>query len=221
MVAHLSHCESVQLPCGRMHTPTDILTHTHTQVGSCPYGPRTPGEARSPGHHFRDYGPAQNKLLTSLHARTHTHTHPHVHRHARTHKPAHTHTHARTHTHTHTRMHARTHTHTTMSQYPLCCLCLWGSLSRWLPSPSPTQTCRALYQRGPPARNRLLHLLYCSKCGRKFETEELERVCPPASLPPSLPPYLSVSLSSLYLPLSPHSHTAIHSLCVLHFLLVG
>ena len=44
------------------------IMHTHTngqmhKLGSCPYGSHIPGKARSPGHHFRDYGPTQNKLL--------------------------------------------------------------------------------------------------------------------------------------------------------------
>ena len=56
----------------RAHTHIQAHTHGHThtwkmdkldKLGSCPYGSRTPGEARSPGRHFRDYGPAQNKLL--------------------------------------------------------------------------------------------------------------------------------------------------------------
>ena len=33
------------------------------KLGSCPYGSRTHGKARSPGRHFRDYESAQNKLL--------------------------------------------------------------------------------------------------------------------------------------------------------------
>ena len=46
------------------HARTYARTHTHMdKLGSCPYGSRIPGEARSLGRHFRDYGPVQNKLL--------------------------------------------------------------------------------------------------------------------------------------------------------------
>ena len=50
-----------------MHARTHTHTHAHMdkmdKLGSCRKRSRTPGKARSPGRHFRDYGPVQNKLL--------------------------------------------------------------------------------------------------------------------------------------------------------------
>ena len=60
------------IPCSGISRNTHTHIHTHTngqngqngQIRKLSYeGPRTPVEAMSPGCHFRDYGPAQNKLL--------------------------------------------------------------------------------------------------------------------------------------------------------------
>ena len=59
MHTHSTHTRTHICTCAHVHTH-----NTHTIIiGSYPYGSCTPGEARSPGGHFRDYGPAQNKLL--------------------------------------------------------------------------------------------------------------------------------------------------------------